>query len=86
MTGQEKIISLGMENSSYDWGLPQEWYNEVLYTTGQNPAGHIVWLYDSSSGIFGRPYSITLKGYQLMRIHELHRARGTTPQKGGDTV
>lgn len=50
----------------YDWATPQPWFDTMLANTGQNPSGHIVWSYDKSW--FGRPFAITMFGWQLLKI------------------
>lgn len=56
------------EDASYDYALPQSWFNDVSDVTKQNPSGHIVWLYDDLAPSFGRPFAVTLKGWILLRI------------------
>ena len=51
---------------TYDWALPQSYWNEVHRQTGLNPAGEIVWRYDNST--FGYPYSITLLGWIILQL------------------
>lgn len=53
---------------TYDSALPQPWFEEVLHYTGVNPIGHIVWSYDKKAPAFGRPFSVTLKGWQLLQM------------------
>ena len=53
---------------TYDWAMPQPWFMEVIEFTGVNPSGHIVWSYDKESPAFGRPFPITLMGWQLLQM------------------
>lgn len=71
MIGDQTIARLGLSDASFDWGLPQEWWANVIEKTGQNPSGHIVWLYDDEAPVFGRPFSLTLRGWQLLQITKL---------------
>lgn len=82
MIGDQTIARLGLSDASFDWGLPQEWWQEMLDITEQNPAGHIVWLYDEQASVFGRPYPITLLGWQLMRIFEMAQQSKRPPLRG----
>lgn len=42
---------------TFDYALPQEWFDNALRVTGINPAGHIVWCYDDAK-MFGAPMPI----------------------------
>jgi hypothetical protein len=69
-------------NISYDTALPIDWVNDVMEKTGRFPYG-VVWLYDGKGllgpkcGIFGRPYSVSMYGYCILKIYQM---------KGGDIV
>ena len=53
--------------ASFDWALPQDFFTDVFNVTGLNPAGQIVWSYKNS--IFGFPFPITLKGWQILVMY-----------------
>ena len=62
---------------AFDYAIPQPWADDVREKTGIYPVGNIVWLYDENGilgpkcGLFGRPYSITLFGWQILRLYFL---------------
>ena len=49
---------------SFDYSLPQDWFDAVLKLTGESPSGHIVWCYDES--IFGHPQAIDVIGDRII--------------------
>jgi hypothetical protein len=53
-------------DATYDWAMPQEWFNQASEISGHNPSGHVVWLYDRQSRIFGRPFGLTDLGKQIV--------------------
>ena len=63
---RQKIADRIPELKSYDWALPQSYWNEVHSKTGLNPAGEVVWRYDGS--LFGYPYAITLLGWIILKL------------------
>ena len=58
--------------TTYDFSMPQEWFNRASDISNNNPSGHVVWAYDSISPLFGRPYPTTLLGWIIVRLDELH--------------
>ena len=70
MTFQEIAEKSLGKDAVYDWAMPQEWFNSVLDTTGINPSGHIVWLYEGNGikTVFGLPFGITLLGWIILTI------------------
>lgn len=73
MTTYQEIAdeTLGPD-ANYDWAMPQEWFNKASDLTGYNPSGHVVWLYDSQSPIFGRAYGITDTGRWICEVMAKH--------------
>ena len=49
---------------SFDYSLPQDWFDAVLKLTGESPSGHIVWSYDWS--IMGHPQAIDATGDRII--------------------
>lgn len=49
---------------SFDYALPQDWFDAMLRITGVSPAGHIVWCYDQS--IMGHPQAIDAIGDRII--------------------
>lgn len=66
-TGDLAIIS-GIEGESFDYAVPQDWYNEML-DKGENPREYI-WLYPEGS-IFGYPYNL-IESYQEVIRNRFH--------------
>ena len=70
-------IAQGLEQAgklkTYDWAMPQDWFDEVLIVTKINPSGHIVWCYDNS--LCGFPYAIDMLGYIILNTFNLHEKR-----------
>ena len=42
----------------FDTALPQPWVDEIV-ALGADPRGRFVWLYDSVSPCFGRPFYVS---------------------------
>lgn len=42
---------------SWDYAIPQEWFDAFLARTGVNPFGRIVWCYDGA-GVFGKAVAL----------------------------
>ncbi len=63
-----EIAEKRLKGKTFDFAIPNDVFNEILDTTGINPSGNIVWLYDEQAKIFGRPFGLTLLGYQLLKI------------------
>jgi len=55
-----------LNGETFDWAIPQEFFDQL----GGSPAGHVVWLYEGP-GMWGVPFPLTLKGWILLRIHDL---------------
>ena len=56
----------------YDTALPQQWSEDFRKRTGLWPVGHMVWLYDEESRIFGRPYALTWTGQVALAEDDPH--------------
>ncbi len=50
--------------TTFDTALPQDWFESVNRFTGKNPAGHIVWVYDTS--LMGQPQAVDYIGDQII--------------------
>ena len=61
-------------DATYDWALPQSWWDYAHALTLNNPAGEIVWLYKKGS-CFGQPYALSLLGHIMLQIIALKETR-----------
>lgn len=68
MTGLEAAEKLGLR--SYDFALPQEWWDAFYRKTGQSPSGLFVWCYDKLT-VFGGPVALTLEARNLAIAHNI---------------
>lgn len=70
MTKQDVIKELRLEGVTFDWALPQNWVNEVAHHLPERLkneiGGNFVWIYDEKARIFGRPYSISFDGNEIL--------------------
>lgn len=66
LTGDEKI-ALRNITGTFDWALPQPWFDRVLnhHKHFPNPAGHVVWLYEDGF-LWGRPLGIDTIGDRIV--------------------
>jgi len=62
---EDKIAARGLEGTTFDTALPQDWWNLADQRTGMNPAGHVVWSYPPGS-LFGYPRAIDEVGDQIL--------------------
>jgi len=56
------------EGFSYDFALPQPWWNDFFDKVGRPPWG-IVWAYDKKSSIFGEPYALNMYAWIMLGIY-----------------
>lgn len=68
MPQNKETRRMDTEGISYDWAVPQSWWDETHKCTGLNPAGHIVWRYAQNDGMWGRPYAIDMLGWIIIRL------------------
>ena len=71
MTFQE-LADSRLKDKTYDWAIPQLWFNFALKVSNNNPSGHVVWLYDEQARIGGRPFGLTLLGWMIIRMVDVH--------------
>ena len=53
------------ELGSFDYAMPQDWFEKCYSATGENPSGHIVWFYPNKSLCYllmGVPVAVTSWG------------------------
>ena len=76
MTGVERVQQLGL--AQYDFAMPQAWFEESVAVSGVNPAGHVVWCYDSLDGApsctYGYPVALTERGRIVVGMMAQRRA------------
>ncbi len=73
MSGEEKLSLKRNEGvESFDWAMPQDWFELAVGVSGDNPSGHVVWSYDGGS-MFGQPVGIDPNGDRIVRMMD---ARG----------
>jgi hypothetical protein len=68
MTTMEDKTTPLLKDTTFDYAIPQSWANEVYAWTGLYPRG-IVWLYDRRAPFGGRPFPVTLYGWQVMVLY-----------------
>ena len=66
-TVQQAIEAKGLK--VFDTALPQDWYDKFFDATGVNPAGRIVWCYDTAI-MFGEPVAIDDEAAELLAQFE----------------
>jgi hypothetical protein len=62
------IMKAWYEIHTYDYAVPQPWFDDVIDRTGVNPCGCFVWLYDGKYKTFGRPYPINVRGWVICKM------------------
>jgi hypothetical protein len=74
-TKGELVKRRGIEDSSFDFALPQDWLDEVVQWCRFNGyRGYsyrdilygFVWMYDEKAKVFGRPYPLTYLTQHLL--------------------
>ena len=68
-TMRDAVESLNLK-ATFDYAVPQQWWDDVYKKTGMGVSG-VVWLYDDEAPIFGRPYSVTLYGWMVLRMYDI---------------
>jgi len=64
------IEQLKQEKITFDWALPQTFYDAVTSITGLNPSQHIVWAYPK--GLFGgTPCAVTEEGRKMLKEYNV---------------
>jgi hypothetical protein len=63
----EKTKEIGLEEFTFDFAIPQSFWQEFYDIMGFEPFG-IVWLYDKYSRLFGRPFPVTLESYINLKL------------------
>jgi hypothetical protein len=54
---------------TFDWAFPLTFQQAVEQATGENPCGHVVWVYPKAgkwAGLFGAPVPVTPEGERLL--------------------
>ena len=73
MTKQEMVEALEMQDSSFDYALPQDWVDSLALKvkplfTYDDIIFRLIWLYDDKAPVFGRPYPLDFIGKSLLRF------------------
>lgn len=64
-----------LKGKTFDWAMPQDWFDYALRLTSLSPLGHIVWLYDKQAGYCGRPYALDQLGWIILRLLNLKETK-----------
>ena len=70
LPNKEAILKHFGIGATWDYALPQSWFDDFMDRTGINPASYFVWLYREGSAI-GEPFPISPVG---MALHEIYKA------------
>lgn len=68
-TVAEACARLIPDGISFDFALPQDWYDDFSATVGIFPSGLFVWIYDRPGGLFGRPYPLHPEYAELLKTY-----------------
>ena len=69
MPNKEDVLKHFGVEGSWDYALPQGWFDDFMERTGVNPLPFFVWMYRDGSAFFGEPFPISPKGIALLNMY-----------------
>lgn len=71
----QRLEDQRLKGKTFDWAMPQSWFDYALDLTRINPLGHIVWLYDKQVGCYGRPCALDQLGWIILNLIKLKETK-----------